>query len=147
MNTAGENIIMTDFNTNLMEKRKEQITIKYHREMSNLYNTELHKIFQWFVKKFPKHHLKWYSRMGSNFWELDGEILDWNTADLKYTKGCWSTYYVDAVPDRKAKVLKPLWDFYQSVNDVTNCVSDDWIQTMELNSNDYKFDPHFNPFN
>lgn len=127
------------------EYKKAQMTAKYYEDMAHIYDIEINNIMKWFCKKFPNRHLRWVSAMGSNFWvmELNNgyNICDWEITTLKYTEGCWDTYYVDAEPDRVAKVLKPLWDLFQSINDVTNVAGNEWIQTKEYNSNDYHFDP------
>lgn len=116
-------------NMELLEQKKLALCIKYESDVAQLYVYELHKVFTWFVKKYPKRHLRWISAMGSNFFVLDGEVLD----NRQFTE------------DRIAKCIGPLLDLTESINDVTNTSNDGWIQTCDVNSNDYHFNPDFHP--
>lgn len=103
-----------------LEEEKKAIAEKAYNSLTALYRAEIVKVFAWFAAHYPKRTLMWCSGMGAAFWVLDDEILHWNTLDTKYTSGMWETYYVDAVPDKRAKKLIPLWDFFQSIHDVTH---------------------------
>jgi hypothetical protein len=85
---------------------KENIYIRAQREMTNLYVVEVQKVLTWFRDKFPKRHLRWVDGMGSHFWVLDDEIVDFD--------------YVNKRPlNRSERLLKPLVDFYISITDDT----------------------------
>ena len=103
-----------------LEIKKEELQTEYYTALERLYTTELVKVFQWFVEKFPQRKLKWVSEMGCEFFILDGDILHWDALTLMHSDDGWDMYYEDAVPDRKAKILRPMWDFFQMIHDVTN---------------------------
>lgn len=130
-------------NKDILEDKKEALTAKYQQDLSILYTYELHKIFTWFVKNFPKRHLRWVSAMGSNFFVLDGNIFD--TDIMRLDTSGYRSVWREAELSRYQKVLKPLVDLDSSINDVTNTSDGGWIQTCDINSNDYKFNPDYHP--
>lgn len=114
-----------------LEQIKEHLTTKYHDDMSRLYTDEINKAIDWFHAAFPKRRIRWHEGMGTFFWSIDGKILDWDTLNLRHTSGMWESYWVDAKPDRKAQLLWPLWNIFQSFADMTN-VAGEYISTGDL---------------
>lgn len=106
-----------------LENRKEKLLKQYTTKLESMYIKEIEKVFKWFKKKYPKRRLQWVSGMGTDYWVLDGEILDcsdleqdfnhWNSLQNRF--GCKSR-----LPNRKMQRLMPLWEFYNSIHDMTN---------------------------
>lgn len=106
-----------------LENRKQKLLKQYTSKLESMYIKEIEKVFKWFVRKYPKRRLQWVSGMGTDYWVLDGEILDcsaveqdfnhWNSLQNRF--GCKSK-----LPNRKMQRLLPLWEFYNSINDMTN---------------------------
>lgn len=127
-------------NIESIEKRKEKYLAHYEAKLEKMYVTEIVKIFKWFVKKYPKRTLEWSSGMGTAFWVLDGEILDcsdlepdfnhWNSLQNRY--GC-----KERLPDRRIQRLMPLWEFENSIHDMTY-VGIDWIDIGNFHSDSFK---------
>jgi len=115
---------------NEIEVMKEQISRDCHNRLRHLYTQELINVFDWFKRHYPKRHLKFVAGMGTGFFVLDDEILHWSSADLAQSKDGYDLYYVDAKPDRHARKLLPLWNFYQSIMDSSN-VDDPVVWLME----------------
>ncbi len=86
-----------------LEKIKANFYENYQTAIFNLYAVEIGKIFIWFKTHCKNHTLEWSSGNGTNFFILDGEILDLNI------KG-----------NKRVNFLKPLSDFQKSINDETN---------------------------
>tara|TARA_R110000851_G_C13102760_1_gene569318 strand:- start:71120 stop:71533 length:414 start_codon:yes stop_codon:yes gene_type:complete len=103
-----------------LEEFKEKLDTDHYTKLCDTYTKLVKDAIRWFAVKYPKRTIKWSSGMGTCFWVLDHEILHWNTLDMKHTAGMWSTYYVDAEPDKRAERLLPLWYIYQSINDATH---------------------------
>jgi len=105
-----------------LEKQKEAAHNKYNNCLYNLYSQELYKILLWFHDKFPKHSLKWVDGMGTNFWEIDGEIWDCDTEYVSHVASISGNKYLSERPwTRKEKLLAPLVNFQKSINDLTWC--------------------------
>ena len=127
-------------NIESLERRKENYLAQYEAKLELMYVKEIEKVFKWFVKKYPKRTLKWVSGMGTAFWVLDDNILDcsdleqdfnhWN--QLKNRFGCKAR-----LPDRKMQLLMPLWDFHNSIHDMTN-VPLNWIDIGDFHSDSFK---------
>ena len=110
-------------NIESLENRKQKLLKQYTSKLESMYIKEIEKVFKWFVRKYPKRRLQWVSGMGTDYWVLDGEILDcsaveqdfnhWNSLQNRF--GCTSK-----LPNRKMQRLMPLWEFYNSINDMTN---------------------------
>lgn len=107
-------------NRERIEAKKERLTDRYNAAMEAIYLKELERIFLWFKKKFPKRKLKWWSGMGTCFWEIDGETLEWDVIVPTYDSHCYQTGWKEPKPGRKEKVLMPLWELYMSINDHTH---------------------------
>lgn len=103
-----------------IEEEKKELTEAYNEAMYELYKVEIQEAIDWFHAKYPKRTIQWRSGMGTCFWIMDEEILHWNTLDVKHSSGMWEQWYVDAVPDRRAQRLLPLWNVFQSIHDNTN---------------------------
>lgn len=103
-----------------METIKEIIQDRFNRDQEQLYIREVKKILEWFRDKFPKRTLKWVDGMGTNFWVIDDEI--WHEVDswhYQVTENGKSRTCKERAWDRKQQLLKPLVDFYNSINDCT----------------------------
>lgn len=116
-----------------LESIKRDMSDRYHERMSRLYTNEVKKVIRWFMEKYPKRTIKWVSGMSTCFWVLDDEILDWSCLDVHYVPTSVVDYgdgvkhrfggehvWRESVPDRRALRLMPLWNLYQSINDVTH---------------------------
>ena len=123
-----------------IEQQKAEFLAEYDAKLVDLYTTEIKKVFEWFVAKFPKRELEWYSSNGYFGWRLDGEEL--NCTDTEMDFNHWitirNTFDTKArCPDRKMEKLMPLWDFFNSIRDHTN-VQLNWIDIGNFNSKDFK---------
>ena len=140
--------LVTPEEMQLLEESKEKITELYCQQMSDLYTARIKETIRWFMEKFPKRTIKWHSGMGTNFWEMDGEILHWSCMDYRYiptkivdygdgVKHHFGGYcdWRESIPDRRAEVLWPLWNLFQSINDVTNFLGAD-IDTGDITMED-----------
>ena len=121
-----------------IEKRKEEITQKYHKDIETIYVEQIEQIMRWFNYTFPKRHLRWFSGMGDSFWILDGDIFDCDTyfvSHIANISGC--RYLSERKLTRKEQVLLPLVNFYKSIHDTTN-FSGVCIDIGDFDSNNYK---------
>lgn len=120
-----------------LEQGKSLLTEVYEADIEELYKEIMQEILRWFRFKFPKRKLKWVSGMGSCFWVLDGEILHWEVLVETHDDHGYQTGYKEPEPDRKQRLLKPLWDFFQSIHDHTNYLGR-WIHIGDHSTEDLK---------
>jgi len=115
----------------ILEDLKRNIENRFISDQRELYVIEIKKILKWFKEKFPKRDLKWISGMGIHFWQLDGEILEWDSYIRVWTNHCWNSHIEEPPRDRYGKVLWPCWDIFMSIHDLSNTMGQ-WIDTGDI---------------
>ena len=103
-----------EINIKQLEEFKEKQLDIFMNSIDTMYRAELDKIFVWFKEKFPKRILEYVDGMGTNFFVIDGDILSGRS---EYEQ------------ERIRPILKPLFDFIDSIQDSTNsygfvCIGD-----------------------
>jgi hypothetical protein len=107
-------------NRDSLEPKKEQIFDRYMKELTDLYTKELEKIMMWWVEKFPKKELRFYSGMGIFGFEIDGEDFDCEVDYVSHIANISGNAYLSERQwTRKQILLKPLVDYYNSLKDHT----------------------------
>lgn len=129
-----------DMNIESLENRKQKLLKQYTSKLESMYIKEIEKVFKWFVRKYPKRRLQWVSGMGTDYWVLDGEILDCSAVEQDFNH--WNSLQnrfdcKSKLPSRKMKRLIPLWEFYNSINDMTN-IALIWIDIGDFHSDNFK---------
>lgn len=106
-----------------LEEEKELFYLEYEKKVISIYKKEIGKIFRWFKESFPNHTIKWCSGMGTCFWILDDNILEWDERTTKFM-------------DRRIDILKPVYDFYMAINSSDYAYRTQWIHLGDINMED-----------